>query len=60
VGPVTVQFSTPSIDFMGPRKITGGLSLLVVFASVLLLFFNGLSFGLDFTGGSLVELQFFE
>lgn len=60
MGPVTVQFSTPSIDFMGPRKITGGLSLLVVFASVLLLFFNGLSFGLDFTGGSLVELQFFE
>lgn len=49
---------TPSIDFMAGRKIAGILSLSLVIAAIALLAINGLSFGLDFTGGSLVELEF--
>jgi len=51
---------TPSIDFMAGRKIVGILSIVAVIASIALLAMNGLSFGLDFTGGSLVELEFAE
>lgn len=53
-----MRMETPSIDFMAGRRIAGLLSIGLVLASVALLFINGLSFGLDFTGGSLVELQF--
>ena len=52
--------ATPSIDFMAGRKIAGILSIVAVIASIALLATNGLSFGLDFTGGSLVELEFAE
>jgi len=51
---------TPSLDFMAGRKIAGILSIVAVIASIALLAMNGLSFGLDFTGGSLVELEFAE
>jgi len=51
---------TPSIDFMAGRQIAGILSIVAVIASIALLAMNGLSFGLDFTGGSLVELEFAE
>ena len=53
-----MRMETPSIDFMAGRRIAGLLSIGLVLASIALLFINGLSFGLDFTGGSLVELQF--
>ena len=53
-----MRMSTPSIDFMAGRRIAGLASIVLVLASVALLFINGLSFGLDFTGGSLVELEF--
>ena len=49
---------TPSIHFMAARKIAGLASIIAVVASVVLIAVNGLSFGLDFTGGSLVELEF--
>jgi preprotein translocase subunit SecF len=52
--------ATPSLDFMAGRKIAGILSMVAVIASIALLAMNGLSFGLDFTGGSLVELEFVE
>ena len=48
----------PSIDFMAGRKIAAALSVFAVIASVTLITISGLSFGLDFTGGSLVELEF--
>lgn len=51
---------TPSLDFMAGRQIAGILSIVAVIASIALLAMNGLSFGLDFTGGSLVELEFAE
>jgi len=40
------------------RKIFLSLSSLAVVASVLALFFWGLNFGIDFTGGSLMEVEF--
>ncbi|MDB2425161.1 protein translocase subunit SecF [Litoricolaceae bacterium] len=52
--------ATPSLDFMAGRQIAGILSIVAVIASITLLAMNGLSFGLDFTGGSLVELEFAE
>ena len=58
MGALTMRMETPSIEFMAGRRIAGLLSIGLVFASLALLLINGLSFGLDFTGGSLVELEF--
>jgi preprotein translocase subunit SecF len=55
-----MRMATPSLDFMAGRKIAGILSIVAVIASIALLAMSGLSFGLDFTGGSLVELEFAE
>ena len=55
-----MRLATPSLDFMAGRQIAGILSMVAVIASIALLAMNGLSFGLDFTGGSLVELEFVE
>ena len=52
--------ATPSINFMAGRQIAALISIVAVVASIALLAINGLSFGLDFTGGSLVELEFAE
>jgi len=40
------------------RKIFLSISSLAVVASILALFFWGLNFGIDFTGGSLMEVEF--
>jgi preprotein translocase subunit SecF len=53
-----MRMETPSIHFMAARNIAGLVSITAVIASVALIAMNGLSFGLDFTGGSLVELEF--
>ena len=55
-----MRMATPSINFMAGRQIAGLISIVAVVASIALLAINGLSFGLDFTGGSLVELEFAE
>ncbi|RMH52999.1 MAG: protein translocase subunit SecF [Zetaproteobacteria bacterium] len=46
------------IDFIGKRKIAFLLSGLMVAASIVLLVVRGLNFGIDFTGGTLVEVRF--
>ena len=46
------------IDFMGIRKLTGTLIVLLWLVSVVLLIGKGLNFGLDFTGGTQVEARF--
>ncbi|MEZ7817919.1 MAG: protein translocase subunit SecF [Pseudomonadales bacterium] len=43
-------------DFMGRRKAATIMSGLLILASVFSLSFSGLNLGLDFTGGSLVEV----
>jgi len=55
-----MRMATPSIDFMAGREIASLISIGAVIASIALLAINGLSFGLDFTGGSLIELEFAE
>jgi preprotein translocase subunit SecF len=49
-----------NLPFMRWGQITVWLSCALIALSVLLLFRPGLNFGLDFTGGSLVELHFEE
>ena len=46
------------IDFMKTRRLTGIISLTLVLGSLLTLAINGLNLGLDFTGGTLVEIGF--
>lgn len=48
------------INFMGKSRIAATISILLVLASIASLAINGLKFGLDFTGGSLVELHYSE
>lgn len=49
-----------NINFMGVRKIAAIFSILLVLASIASLFVQQLEFGLDFTGGTLVEVSFKE
>jgi preprotein translocase subunit SecF len=47
-----------SINFMGQRKIALSLSVLLMVLSVGSLVVKGLDFGLDFTGGTLIEISY--
>lgn len=47
-----------NIDFMGMRKVTGTLSFLICLISIVIISMKGLAFGLEFTGGTQVELRF--
>ena len=51
---------TPTFDFMGKRRLATILSAILVLGSIGLLAVNGLNWGLDFTGGTLVEVAFAE
>ncbi len=46
------------INFMGVRHIAAVVSLIMVLASLASLVDRGLNFGLDFTGGTLIELNY--
>jgi len=50
--------SDTHIDFLGKRKIALGISAFLILGSILMLFVRGLNFGIDFTGGTLVETRF--
>lgn len=50
--------STMNIDFMGKRRVAMILSAILVVASMASLALNGLNFGIDFTGGTLVEVGY--
>ncbi len=47
-------------NFMGKRKIAAIFSVLLILASVTSLFTQGLNFGIDFTGGTMIELAYQE
>lgn len=48
------------IDFMGLRKWTALFSISLTILSIALLFTKGINFGLDFTGGTQLELRYKE
>lgn len=48
----------PILDFMGKRRIAGAASIAAVLIALGALYFKGLNLGLDFTGGTLVEVGF--
>ena len=50
--------NTTNIDFLGMRKISLAVSVFLMLASIALLATRGLHFGLDFTGGTLVEVVY--
>ncbi len=47
-----------NINFLGNRKIALSLSAVVLLISLTLIIFKGLNLGIDFTGGTLVEVKF--
>ncbi len=47
-----------NFDFMGYRKIAASISLLLVLLSIVTLAVNQVNWGLDFTGGTLVEVYY--
>jgi preprotein translocase subunit SecF len=49
---------TPTIDFMGKRRITYALSAALMIGSFVLLAVRGLNLGIDFTGGVVVEVAY--
>jgi preprotein translocase subunit SecF len=46
------------INFMGIRKYTSGFSIILTILSILSIVFQGFKLGLDFTGGTQLEVQF--
>ena len=47
-----------NIDFMGCRRLAYAFSALTLLVSIVSLAINGLALGLDFTGGTLVEVHY--
>ncbi len=50
--------NTPNFNFMGKRKVALAFSLVLIIASISSLAIKGLNFGLDFTGGTLIEVAY--
>ncbi len=46
------------IDFMGRSKLAAAISLLVVVLSVVLIVTRGLNYGVDFSGGTIVQVKY--
>jgi preprotein translocase subunit SecF len=57
-----MEFFNPNsnVDFMRIRRVTIGISIALIVISIFLLATRGLNFALDFTGGTLVEVEFAE
>jgi preprotein translocase subunit SecF len=55
-----MQFIKPdsNYNFMGMRRVTVTIGLVLIFISLVSLATRGLNFALDFTGGTLVEVEF--
>lgn len=55
-----MEFFNPNskIDFMGARRWTAGFSVLIFVLSISALAFHGLKWGLDFTGGTQIQVAY--
>ena len=55
-----MEFFNPNsaIDFMGARRWTAACSILIFIISIAALIINGLNWGLDFTGGTQIEISY--
>ena len=48
----------PKFDIVGHRKIWYAISLLIIIPGIICMFVKGFNFGIDFTGGTIIELRF--
>lgn len=55
--PLIIIHRIPNIDFMGLRKIGFALSLILTVGSLALFFTRGLNYGIDFSGGTIIEAR---
>ena len=46
----------PRVPFINARMIAGALSILAIIASIILFTTRGLNYGIDFTGGTVLEI----
>jgi preprotein translocase subunit SecF len=49
---------TPQIDFLGKRRVSYFISATLMIASIVLIAVRGLNFGIDFTGGVVIEVNY--
>ena len=54
---VKVLPSNPKVPFIQGRFVAGVLSVVAVLASLFLFFTKGLNYGIDFTGGTVIEMD---
>jgi len=50
----------PTVPFINMRMIAAALSVIAIIASLVLFSVRGLNYGIDFTGGTVIELDFGE
>ena len=55
--PIKIIKLGTSINFLSKTKLFVSLSLIFIISSIFLLFARGLNFGIDFNGGTLIEVQ---
>jgi preprotein translocase SecF subunit len=54
---VRILPQSPGVPFIGARKIAAALSILAIIASIFLFSTRGLNYGIDFTGGTVIEID---
>jgi len=57
IRPLIIIRRIPNIDFMGMHKLGFALSLVMTLGSLILFFTQGLNYGIDFSGGTIIEAR---